>query len=181
MFFVLGNALLDASVAVWDCKVAFDHVRPVSAVRFLYAGQLIDAWGGPGRGTQRIPGEQFQSYIPTPPFAEYPSGHSAFSAASATVLRLVTGNPYFGASYTFKAGTSTIEPGVTPARDVVLSWRTFDRAADEAGISRRYGGIHFRQGDLESREMGRRIGLLVWQRANAFFRGRDVLTLSGSL
>jgi hypothetical protein len=173
MFFVLGNALLDVSVAVWDCKVAFDYVRPVTAVRFLYGGQLIDAWGGPGRGTQRIPGEQFQSYIPTPPFAEYTSGHSAFSAASVTVLRLVTGSPYFGGTYTFKAGTSTIEPGVTPARDIVLSWRTFDEAADEAGISRRYGGIHFRQGDLESREMGRSIGLLVWRRATVLFRGRD--------
>jgi membrane-associated phospholipid phosphatase len=171
MFFVLGNALLDVSVAVWDCKAEFDSVRPVSAVRFLYAGQLIEAWGGPGRGRQMIPGDNFQSYIATPPFAEYTSGHSAFSAASATVLRLVTGSPYFGATYTFSAGTSTIEPGITPARDIVLSWRTFDDAADQAGLSRRYGGIHFRQGDLESRHMGRSIGLLVWQRASAFFRG----------
>ena len=171
MFFVLGNALLDASIAVWDCKVAFDYVRPVSAVRFLFAGQLIQAWAGPLRGTELIPGERFQSYIPTPPFAEYTSGHSAFSAASATVLRMVTGHAYFGAAYTFKAGTSTIEPGITPARDVTLAWQTFDEAADEAGISRRYGGIHFRSGDLESREIGRRIGLQTWRVANAYVRG----------
>lgn len=175
MFFALGNALLDASIAVWDCKVAFDYVRPVSAVRFLFAGQLIEAWGGPGRGTQLIRGEQFQSYIPTPPFAEYTSGHSAFSAASATVLRLFTGSSYFGATSTFKAGTSTIEPGLTPASDIVLSWPTFDRAADEAGRSRRYGGIHFRQADLESRDMGRRIGVLVWERATALFRETESL------
>ena len=118
-----------------------------------------------------IPGDQFQSYIPTPPFAEYTSGHSAFSATSATVLRLTTGSPYFGATYVFRASASSIEPGVTPAQYVVLSWPTFDHAADEAGISRRYGGIHFRQSDLESRELGRRIGLLVWQRANALFAG----------
>ncbi len=167
MFFALGNALLDASIAVWDCKVAFDYVRPVSAIRFLNAGQLIDAWGGPGRGTQRIRGEEFQSYLATPPFAEYTSGHSAFSAAAATVLRLVSGSPSFGATYTFKAGTSTIEPGLTPARDIVLSWPTFDRAADEAGLSRRYGGIHFRQADLESSELGRRIGVLVWERVQS--------------
>jgi len=151
--------------------VAFDYVRPVSAVRFLFAGQLIDAWGGPLGGTRRIPGEQFQSYIPTPPFAEFTSGHSAFSAASATVLRLFTGSPYLGTAYTFKAGTSTIEPGATPSRDVTLAWRTFDEAADQAGISRRYGGIHFRQGDLESRELGRRVGLQAWRLASAFFRG----------
>ena len=180
MFFVLGNAVLDASIAVWDCKVAFDYVRPVSAVRFLYARQLIEAWGGPGRGTQVIPGEQFRSYLATPPFAEYTSGHSAFSAASATVLRLVTGSPYFGATHTLTAGSSTIEPGVTPARDVVLSWPTFDRAAAEAGLSRRYGGIHFRQADLESSEMGRRIGLLVWERASTLFRGGSAARPGGS-
>ncbi len=174
MFFILGNALLDASVAVWDCKVTFDYVRPVSAVRFLNAGRRIQAWAGPGLGTQWIQGEQFQSYLPTPPFAEYTSGHSAFSAASATVLRLVTGSPYFGASYVFRAGTSSIEPGITPAQDVVLSWPTFDRAAAEAGLSRRYGGIHFRQADLESAEMGRRIGGLVFERANMLFRGEQV-------
>jgi hypothetical protein len=170
MFFVLGNALLDASIAVWDCKFSFDYVRPVSAARFVFAGQTIEAWGGPFQGTRLIPGEQFQSYIPTPPFAEYTSGHSAFSAAAATVLRLFTGSPRFDAEFTFKAGTSTIEPGMTPAADVTLRWRTFDDAADEAGLSRRYGGIHFRQGDLESREMGKQIGRQAWQAARAYFR-----------
>ncbi len=173
MFFTLANALLDASIAVWDCKMAFDYVRPVSAIRFLYDGQLIEAWAGPAQGTRLIPGRRFQSYIPTPPFAEYTSGHSAFSAASATVLRLVTGSAKFGATDVVRAGTSSIEPGVTPAHDMVLSWPTFDRAADEAGSSRQYGGIHFRQSDLQSREMGRAIGWLVWQRAAALFRGDD--------
>jgi membrane-associated phospholipid phosphatase len=173
MFFALGNALLDASIAVWDCKVEFDYVRPVSAIRFLYAGQLIEAWGGPGLGPQLIRGEQFRSYLDTPPFAEYTSGHSAFSAASAAVLHLVTGSPNFGATYTFKAGSSTIEPGRTPARDVVLAWPTFDQAADEAGLSRRYGGIHYRQADLESRELGRRIGLQAWERARTYFGDRE--------
>src|SRR6476659_1084756 len=179
MLFALGNALLDASIAVWDCKVAFDYVRPVSAVRFLHAGQLIAAWGGPGRGTQFIRGEQFQSYIATPAFPEYTSGHSAFSAAAAAVLRLATGSPYFGATYRFKAGTSTIEPGVTPTRDVILSWATFDQAADEAGMSRRYGGIHLRQADLESRNIGRRVGVAAWERATAMFHGA-ITTVTGA-
>jgi membrane-associated phospholipid phosphatase len=181
LFFVLANALLDVSIAVWDGKVAFDYVRPVTALRFIFAGQMIEAWGGPGRGTQLIPGDKFQSYIPTPPFAEYPSGHSAFSAASATVLRLFTGGAYFGASHAFKAGTSTIEPGLTPSLDIVLSWPTFDRAADEAGMSRRYGGIHFRQGDMASREIGRGIGLLVWERANLLFTGNTSVVRLKSL
>jgi hypothetical protein len=171
LFFVLGNALLDVSIAVWDCKVAFDYARPVSAVRFLTAGQLIDAWAGPFQGTQSIPAELFRSYIPTPPFSEYTSGHSAFSAASARVLQFATGSPLLNASYTFAAGSSTIEPGWTPVSAVTLTWRTLDDAADEAGMSRRLGGIHFRQGDLESRRIGKQIGDRVWHKAQDYFRG----------
>ena len=107
------------------------------------------AWGGPFRGTETILGEEFQSYIPTPPFAEYVSGHSTFSAASAEILRRFTSSDRFGASVTIAAGSSGIEPGLVPAADVVLAWRTFSDAADQAGLSRRYGGIHFESGDLE--------------------------------
>jgi PAP2 superfamily len=163
LFFALGNALLDASIAVWDAKVFYDYVRPVSAVRHVFAQQTIEAWGGPFQRTRLIAGEQFRPYIATPPFAEYASGHSAFSAAAATVLRLFTGSPRFGATVVIAPGTSAIEPGVTPAAPVVLSWRTFDDAADEAGLSRRLGGIHFRDGDLASRAMGKAIGRRVFR------------------
>jgi hypothetical protein len=171
LFFMLGNALLDSSIAVWEAKVHYDYIRPVSAVRFLFEGRTIEAWAGPGLGTRRIPGESFRSYIATPPFAEYTSGHSCFSAASAEILRLFTGRPWFGASVTFAPGSSTIEPGLTPRRPVTLKWRTFDEAADEAGISRRLGGIHFRQADKESRKMGRRIARKVWERAVDLIEG----------
>jgi hypothetical protein len=102
MFFALGNALLDASIAVWSCKRHFDYVRPVTAVRVVYAGRFIEAWAGPGKGTEVIPAETFKSYLPTPPFPEYTSGHSAFSAAAAEVLRRVTGSDTFRASYTVR-------------------------------------------------------------------------------
>jgi hypothetical protein len=64
-----------------------------------------------------------------------------------------------------------IEPGVTPAFDVKLSWRTFSIAAEEAGISRMYGGIHFRDGNLRGRNLGRLLGAQVWQKAIAYFNG----------
>jgi hypothetical protein len=163
LFFALGNAMLDASIAAWDAKVFHDSVRPISAVRHLYAGQAIEAWGGPFQGTRIIPAEQFLPYLPTPPFAEYTSGHSAFSAAAATVLRLFTGSPRFGATVVIPAGSSSIEPGATPARAVTLTWRTFDQAADEAALSRRFGGIHFRDGDLVSRAMGKAVGRRVFR------------------
>ena len=63
-----------------------------------------------------------------------------------------------------------IEPGATPAADVTLRWWTFDEAADEAGMSRRYGGIHFQRGDVESRQIGRAIGSQTWHTARKYFR-----------
>jgi hypothetical protein len=71
---------------------------------------------------------------------------------------------------TLPAGSSFIEPGVTPADDVTPSWRTFS-AADEAGISRRYGGIHFELGDLEARTAGRRVAAQVWGKVQTYIRG----------
>ena len=171
MFFALDNALLDVSIAVWECKRFYDYVRPISAIRFLYQGKPVRAWGGPYRGTELIPGEQFQSYLPTPAFAEYVSGHSTFSAASAEILRLVTGSDTFGGSVTIVAGGSPIEPGLVPASDVTLSWATFSDAADQAGLSRRHGGIHFESGDLQGRALGRRIGAETWAKAQSYFNG----------
>ncbi len=175
MFFALSNAMLDASIAVWDCKRAFDYVRPITAIRFLMAGRQIRAWGGPFKGTQTIPGEQWQAYQlgaqPTPAFPEFSSGHSAFSAAGAEILRSFTGSDAFGDSVVIKAGTSRVEPTLVPAADVTIKWATFSEAADQAGMSRRYGGIHFREGDLQSRAMGRLIGAQVWVKAQKLFSG----------
>jgi len=172
LFFALNNAELDASIAAWDCKTAYDYVRPISAIRFLFAGQTIQAWGGPGLGTRAIDGATWRPYIPTPAFAEYTSGHSTFSAAAAEILRQFTRSDHFGASVTITRGSSFVEPGVAPVHDVVLSWETFRDAADEAGISRRYGGIHFQDGDLEARRGGRLIGRQVWQKARKHFNGQ---------
>lgn len=171
MFFALSNALLDASIACWEAKVHYDFVRPVSAIRFIYAGKPVRAWGGPGRGTVLMSGETWRTYIGTPPFAEYVSGHSTFSAASAEILKLFTGSDAFGGFVTFAPGSSPIEPGVVPAAAVRLSWPTFSAAADEAGISRRYGGIHFESGDLQGRALGRQIGEKVWRKAQEYFDG----------
>jgi hypothetical protein len=64
-----------------------------------------------------------------------------------------------------------VEPGAVPATDVTLSWATFSDAADQAGISRRYGGIHFVQGDLRGRSGGRLVGAQVWAKALTYFNG----------
>ncbi|MGH9838216.1 MAG: vanadium-dependent haloperoxidase [Blastocatellia bacterium] len=175
MFFALTNGLLDAGIAVWECKRVYDYVRPVTAIRYLFKGQRVKAWAGPFRGAQYVFGEDWQPYQPasfiTPPFGEYVSGHSAFSTASAEVLKSFTGSDDFGASVTLPAGSSRIEPGLTPVADITLNWATFSEAAEEASLSRLYGGIHFSDGNVQGRIMGRKIGAAVWKKAQAYFQG----------
>ena len=177
MFFAMSNAILDASIVSWEAKRFYDYVRPVTAIHYLYAGQLVPAWAGPGLGTQMILGENWRPYqaatVVTPPFPEYISGHSIFSAAAATVLRLFTGSDVFGGFVTQPAHSSRVEPGLVPATDLTLSWATFTDAADEAGISRRFGGIHFIEADLVSREAGRKVGAQAWKKALKYFDPRD--------
>ena len=106
--------------------------------------------------------------IVTPPFPEYVSGHSTFSAAGAYILQQVTGFDLFVDSYLAEPGSSHIEPGITPMLAVVLYWPTLSSAADQAGLSRRYGGIHFQQGDLDARALGRQVAANGWSKAQSY-------------
>jgi PAP2 superfamily len=175
MFFALTNAIFDAGIATWDAKRAYDYVRPVTAIPLLFHGETIRAWGGPRKGTIEMDGSRWIPYqpatFPTPPFPDYVSGHSASSAAAAQILSAWTGSDYFGNSATLPAGSSKIEPGLTPAHQVVLQWQTFTDAANEAGISRRYGGIHFRGADIAGRLLGRFVAIEAWSKAQSYFAG----------
>ncbi len=171
LFFALTNAIFDASIACWECKRYYDSCRPVSAVHTLYTGTQITAWGGPGKGTQTFDGGLWQSYIKTPAFPEYVSGHSTFSAAGAYILSGATGSDTFGNSYTAAAGSSTIEPGITPASSVTLSWPTYSFAATQAGMSRRYGGIHFQKADEDGRALGQQVAALAGAKALSYING----------
>jgi hypothetical protein len=175
LFFALTNAIFDAGICAWDDKCAFASVRPITAIRYLFNGQPVTAWAGPYKGTGTYDGGAWFPFqpttFPTPPFPEYSSGHSNFSAAGAEILRRFTGRDVFGASVKFDAGSSRVEPGSVPARDLTLSWSTFSEASDQAGISRRYGGIHFEQGDLDARVTGRAAAANAWAKALTYFNG----------
>jgi len=175
LFFVMGNALMDASISAWAAKYEWDFVRPTTAIRERYKGQLITSWKGPGKGYGKVLGQDWLPYqatnVVTPGFPEYVSGHSTFSAAGRTVMAAYFGTDNFNAKVTIKAGSSQIEPGITPARDVVLSWKTLTASADEAGMSRRYGGIHFQSGDEDGRALGKVIGWNSWTKAQTYFDG----------
>lgn len=175
MYFAIGNAVMDSGIACWRIKRLTDAVRPITAIRYLYRGRTIPGWRGPGLGVGPIKGETWRPYqaswFTTPPFSEYVSGHSSFSAAVAEVLKRFTGSDAFGASTTIPAGWSFAEPGITPREPVTLSWPTFSAAADEAGISRRYGGIHFPDADMQGRRLGRKVGAAVWDKALSLWKG----------
>jgi len=177
LFFALTNAVFDASVCCWDNKRFFESVRPITAIRYLFRGQQVRAWGGPYQGTRLIDGADWLPYqastFPTPPFPEYSSGHSTFSAAGAEILRLFTGSDDFGASVTFPPGSSRFEAGAVPGRNVTLRWETFSEAANQAGLSRRYGGIHFQQADLDARAAGRLVAKQAWVKAQSYVSGSD--------
>jgi hypothetical protein len=135
MFFAMTNAILDASIVSWEAKRFFDYVRPVTAIHVLFNGQQIPAWAGPGLGTQMILRNTWKPYqasnIVTPPFSEYISGHSIFSMAGATVLKLFTGSDVFGHGVTIAAGSSRVEPGLVPAINTRLTWANFSDAAND--------------------------------------------------
>lgn len=176
MHFALSNAMFDAGIAVWGYKRQYDYARPITTIRYLFNDRPIVAWGGEGQGTKVILGQNWRPYqvatFITPPFSEHVSGHSTFSASAAEVLKLFTGSDSFPNSAVVPAGFSQVEPGVVPAQPITLSWPTFSAAADEAGISRLYGGIHFRNGDQEGRKLGRKVGAQAYALSRAYIDGR---------
>jgi len=121
-------ALMDAFLCCWDEKYRSNRIRPETAIR-----KLIDPTWFP--------------LLQTPPFPEYPSGHSTISASSATVLTHFFGNNF---KYT---DTTEVKYGLAPRH-----FNTFNEAAIEAGISRFYGGIHFMDAIDNGREQGIRVG-----------------------
>lgn len=112
----------------------------------------------------------------TPAFAGYISGHSTFSRAAAEVLVRMTGSEFFPgglAVHHISAGSLEFEDG--PSEDVELQWATFYDAADQAGISRLYGGIHVPVDDGPGRVVGAKCGIGAWNLASKYFDG-SVLT-----
>lgn len=113
-----------------------------------------------------------KSTFVTPSFPGYISGHSTFSRAGAEVLTLFTGSPFFPGGIgerVFKAGEFLkFEDG--PLTDVHLQWATYYDAADQAGISRLWGGIHVSADDFAGRRLGSQIGFDAYAKANRMRR-----------
>lgn len=108
----------------------------------------------------------------TPAFAGYISGHSAFSRAAAEILTNLTGSAYFPdglGTHDVPAGALEFEEG--PSQPMQLQWATYYDAADQAGLSRLYGGIHVPVDDGPARIVGSKCGIGAWNLGLKYFDG----------
>jgi hypothetical protein len=129
--------LMDAFISCWDEKYRSNGIRPET-----YINKYIDITWVP--------------YLQTPPFPEYPSGHAVLSNASAGVLTYLLGDNF---SYT---DDSEVPYGVGPR-----SFKSFTEAAEEASISRFYGGIHFKDAIVFGNKQGRLVAAKVIEKIKA--------------
>jgi hypothetical protein len=95
---------------------------------------------------------------------------------AAAVLKGFRGAAELGASVTIRNGASFVEPATAthprvPAADVTFSWQTFEDAAWDAGMSRRYGGIHWQFGDTYARDVGKKLGEGAFSLAKKLWEG----------
>ena len=120
----LGVALADGFIGCWDTKFVYDLIRPIS-----YIKKVMDP--------------KWDALLITPPFPEYPSGHSTQSSAAAATMTHI-----FGDALAFDDSTHAAD-GIKPRH-----FANFHAAAEEAAISRLYGGIHFRSAIMRGLEQG---------------------------
>ncbi|MEP7252570.1 MAG: vanadium-dependent haloperoxidase [Ginsengibacter sp.] len=128
IYTVVSVGLMDANISCWAEKYRSNRIRPETAIR-----KLINP--------------QWKPLLQTPPFPEYTSGHSVISTTSAILL-----SHFFGDNFSFRDSVE-VSYGLPPR-----SFKSFHQAANEAAISRFYGGIHYMdaitQGQLEGTEVG---------------------------
>jgi PAP2 superfamily len=140
LFALLNVALADVGIACWDCKFHFHLWRPVQAIR--------EADRDHNRDTEADP--EWEPLLATPPFPSYTSGHSSFSGAAATVLA-----EFFGTDEVKFETASDGLPGVT------RRFTSFWAAAEEAGMSRIYGGIHYQFDNTDGLAGGKQVAKYV--------------------
>ena len=132
-------AAFDAMIVIWQEKARYDAVRPFSAAAYVYGNEPVTAWGGPGMGTMEVPASRWQSYLGVADHPEYPSATTCSCQAHGQALRRYFGSDELGLSVTYVAGSSRIEPGITPAQHVTLDFPTWTDFQERCGPSRGLG------------------------------------------
>lgn len=171
LFFTLGGALLDVSIATWEAKRHYETVRPLTLFRSVYGGGDIQAWGGVGTTVPTtIDGEDWMPYATSSdislPWPGIPAEHSSFSKAAATVIAGMRGSDVVPLS--FQLAEIPWDPTILNA-PVTFTWPSLSNAADSAGYSRRLGGFDYPQADLLGRDLGLQVGNYVLQHCRQLF------------
>jgi len=144
LFALLNLAEADVGIASWEAKVFYDTWRPMIAINTADTDGNVDT----------IADGAWTPLIPTPSFGAYTSGHSAFSMAAAVILA-----NFFGTNdipIVVESESPFLASGLT------RSFASFTDAAEEAGMSRIYGGIHWESDNLDGAELGENIGNFVY-------------------
>jgi membrane-associated phospholipid phosphatase len=141
-FALVDIALADAGIEAWNVKYTYNTVRPVTVIRD----------GADGVNPLITADPTWTPLWNTPAFPSYISGHSTFSAAAAAVLTSLYGDHF--------AFTNPGDPteNLTPRH-----FTSFEAAAQEAGMSRIYGGIHFKSDNIYGLQVGGEVGQYVVQ------------------
>jgi len=182
--FLVNAAAFDTAIVIWKEKTRYNAVRPFSAIERIYGNQQITAWGGPGEGTvSDITGSEWTSYLNVANHPEYPSATASFCAAHATAsetylaARNDPSNPTgetLNWSVPRAAGSSFVEPGVTPASDLVLTYATWDDLRQDCGLSRLWGGVHFFDSIPAGQAIGDVVGLAGYNFLKPYFDGTAI-------
>ncbi len=144
-FALLGMTQCDASISAWDSKYTHDIIRPETAIR-----HRARKFRNPDT---RVSVQQgWQSFIPAPEFPAYTSGHSTFGATAARVLERVLGSDRVNFSH--EAPDQVIWPQL---RGVRRNWTSLSQMAEENGMSRLYGGVHWELDHREAMKAGHAI------------------------
>ncbi|MFD0319234.1 DUF6851 domain-containing protein [Streptomyces flavalbus] len=155
-------ATFDPLIAAWHFKRTYDAVRPVSAVRHVYGRSKLTAWGGPGMGTvDDIPANEWRSYLPVGDHPEYPSGSTTLCSATSQAARRFFGSDELDWTINYPAGSTLIEPGMTPGRDLSIHFATWTDFTRTCGRSRVWGGVHFSKTVERSIALGEQFGDLA--------------------
>jgi hypothetical protein len=134
LFATTSIAIFDGFISCWAEKYTSKKIRPVTAIRNL----VDDTWS---------------PFLQTPPFPEYTSGHSVISNAAATCLQHYLGN---AVAFTDSSAQKNLS--------ISRSYATIQQAADEAGISRFYGGIHYTSAITAGKKQGTAIANFLLQK-----------------
>lgn len=185
---VLCSSLYQSSICAWRLKRTHLQARPLQKIRqYEYENPINQTWNSKKMGQYWLPYQELN--FVTPPFPDFVSGHSTFSASSAKIFcyllqsdMINLANPVSNSeilnylspilnnnttnfslnNFFVLPKTSTIEPGIVPSTSVNLNWICWTEMARSSGKSRIYGGIHIESSNQGGLYLGSMIGDKIW-------------------